>query len=86
MHLCLDPFLNRLYLSTDIYGAFQVALVVKSPSANADLRHRYNSWVRKIPWRRKWQLTPVFLPEKSHEQRNLEGYSPWAAKSQVLLE
>ena len=66
MHLCLDPFLNRLYLSTDIYGAFQVALVVKSPSANADLRHRYNSWVRKIPWRRKWQLTPVFLPGNSH--------------------
>ena len=25
-------------------------------------------WVRKIPWRRKWQLTPVFLPEKSHGQ------------------
>ena len=34
----------------------------------------FDPWVRKIPWRRKWQLTPVFLPEKSHRQRSLEGY------------
>ena len=32
------------------------------------------------PWRRKWQPTPVFLPETSHGQRNLEGYSPWGCK------
>ena len=34
-------------------------------------------WVGKIPWRRKWQPTPVFLPGESHGQRNLVGYSPW---------
>ena len=34
----------------------------------------------KIPRRRKWQLTVVFLPEKSHGQRNLVGYSPWGLK------
>ena len=39
-------------------------------------RHGFDPWVRKIPWRRKWQPTPVFLPEKSHGQRSLEGYSP----------
>ena len=43
-------------------------------------RRRFNSWVRKIPWRRKWQLTPVFLPGKSHGQRSLEGYGPWGRK------
>ena len=32
----------------------------------------------KIPWRRKWQPTPVFLPGKCHKQRSLEGYSPWS--------
>ena len=37
-----------------------------------------NLW--KISWRRKWQLTPVFLPGKSHGQRNLVGYSPWGHK------
>ena len=34
-------------------------------------------WVRKIPWRRKWQPTPVFFPGDSHGQRSLAGYSPW---------
>ena len=33
--------------------------------------------VEKIPSRRKWQPTPVFLPGKSHGQRSLVGYSPW---------
>ena len=40
-------------------------------------RHGYDPWVCNIPWRRKWQPTPVFLPGKSHEQRSLVGYSPW---------
>ena len=34
-------------------------------------------WVRKIPWRREWQPTPIFLPGESHGQRSLAGYSPW---------
>ena len=43
-------------------------------------RHRFDPWVRKIPWRRKWQLTLVFLPGESHGQRSLVGYSPWGHK------
>ena len=43
-------------------------------------RPRVQSWVRKIPGRRKWQPTPVFLPGESHGQRSLSGYSPWAPK------
>ena len=39
-------------------------------------RRGFNPWVGKIPCRREWQPTPVFLPEDSHEQRSLEGYSP----------
>ena len=34
----------------------------------------------KIPWRRKWQPTSVFLPGKSHGQRSLAGCSPWGRK------
>ena len=41
---------------------------------------KFYHWVRKIPWRRKWQFTPVFLPRKSHGQRSLVGYSPWGLK------
>ena len=39
-------------------------------------RPGFNPWLRKIPWRRKWQPTPVFLPGKFHGQRSLVGYSP----------
>ena len=38
------------------------------------------SWVGKIPWRRKSQPTPVFLPRQSHGQRSLVGCSPWGRK------
>ena len=40
----------------------------------------FNPWVGKIPWRRKWQPTPVFLLRKSHGRRSLMGYSPWSHK------
>ena len=46
-------------------------------------RHRrceFSPWVGKIPWRRKWQPTPVILPGKFHGQRTLVGYSPWGRK------
>ena len=46
------------------------------PPANAgDKMHRFDPWVRKIPWRRAWQPTPVSLTGKSHRQRCLVGYS-----------
>ena len=37
-------------------------------------RHVFDPWVGKIPWRRKWQPTPIFLPGKSHAHRSLTGY------------
>ena len=37
-------------------------------------------WVGKIPWRKKWQSTPVFLPGESHGQGSLVCYSPWGHK------
>ena len=43
-------------------------------------------WVGKIPWRRKWQPTPVFLPGKSHGQRSLAGYSPWGCQKLDMTE
>ena len=60
-----------------------MALVVKNPPANAgDRRKRqeFDRWAGKIPWRRAWQPTPVFLPGESHGQRSLVGYSPWGHK------
>ena len=43
-------------------------------------RPGFDPWVGKIPWRRKWQPTPVFLPGESHGQRSLVGYSPQGLK------
>ena len=43
-------------------------------------RYKFNPWVGKIPWKRRWQPTLVFLPGKSHGQRSLAAYSPWGRK------
>ena len=43
-------------------------------------RPRFDPWVGKIPWRRKWKSSPGLLPGKSHGQRSLVGYSPWGRK------
>ena len=60
----------------------QVVLVAKNPPANCRRCERcgFHPWVRKTPWRRKWQPTSVSLPGKSHGQRRLAGYSPWGRK------
>ena len=46
----------------------------------------YSSWVGKMPWRRAWQPTPVFLPGESHGQRILVGYNPWGGKESNTTE
>ena len=64
--------------------ASQVALVVKNLPANAgDVRLGFNPCVGKIPWRRAWQPTPVFLPGESHGQRSLVATVYWVVKSQT---
>ena len=42
--------------------------------------HRFDPWVRKIPWRKAQQPTPVFLPGESHGQKSLVDYRPWSHK------
>ena len=46
----------------------------------------FDPCVGKIPWRRKWQSTPVLLPGKSHGQRSLVGCSPWGCKESDTTE
>jgi len=41
--------------------------------------------LRRFPWRRKWQPTPIFLPGESHGHRSLVGYSPGVKKSETRL-
>ena len=49
-------------------------------------RPEFDSWVGKVPWRRKWQSTPALLPGKSHGRRSLIGYSPWGRKESDTTE
>ena len=46
--------------------------------------HEFDPCVGRIPWRRKWQPTPIFLPGKSHGQRSLAGYNPWVTNRTEL--
>ena len=49
-------------------------------------RHVFHPWAEKIPWRMKWQPTPVFLPGESHGQRSLAGFSPCGHKESDTTE
>ena len=64
------PSWATLLLTQELYSCSQVSLG----------RPGFDPWVRKSPWRRKWQSTPVLLPGKSHGQRSLVGCSPWGRK------
>ena len=50
------------------------------------MRLQFNPWVGKMPWRRQWQPTPVFLPGEFHGQRSLVVYSPWGPKESDMTE
>ena len=65
-------------------GASLVAQRVKNLPAMQETQ--FDPWVEKIPWRRKWQPTSVFLPGEFHGQRILVGYSPWDRKELDVTE
>ena len=62
------------------YASSQVA------NAGNTNRYRFDPWVRKMPWSRKWQHTSVFLPGEPHGQRSLGSYSPWRRKELNMTE
>ena len=69
-----------------IYGLPGGSVVKNLPPNAGDRKRGFSPCVRKIPWRRKCQLTPVFLPGESYEQRRLVGYSPWSLKESDTTE
>ena len=56
------------------------------PVNSGNMRGGFNLWDGKIPWRRAWQPTPVFLPGKSHGQRSPARYTPWGCTELDTME
>ena len=87
----IPPTLHKGFLVSAFYQhllGFPSGLVIKNLSVNAR-RHRrckFYPWVRKIPWRRKWQPMPVFLPGKSHGQRSMAGNNLWCHRESDMTE
>ena len=70
LRICFFLVLNNM--------ASLVVQTIKNLPSMQETQIRSLGW--KILWRRKWQPTPVFLPEELHGQRRLAGYSPWGGK------
>ena len=78
-------FTHRTYvLYVWLPGGFPGGSYPRESACNA--RDLGSSWVRKIPWRRAGQPTPVIWPGESHGQRNLAGYSLWGCKESDITE
>ena len=66
---------------------FPGGVVKNLPANSGDARNKgFDPWFRKIPWRRKWQPTPVFFPGKLHRQRSLVGHTSWGLKESDMTE
>ena len=79
----LDRYSVIKYFFCIFFSLLRASLVAQS------LKHlpaMQETWVRKIPWRRKWQPTPVFLPGESHGRRSLVGYTPRGRKESDTTE
>ena len=78
-HLRFKGFVNKI---SPTIRASLVVQTVKNPPRGPG----FDPWVRKIPWKREWQPTLIFLPGEFHGQRKLAGYSPWGRKELDMTE
>ena len=86
IHICILNFWQFFFflvISVSNVGLPCWLPVVKK-SACQCRRHGLNPWIRKIPWRRKWQLTPIFLPGKSHG-KSTGGLQSWCSVALLCL-
>ena len=82
LYMCVFQYIHAYtHIYTHIWGFLGVTSG-KEPACQCRRlkRHGFNPWVRKIPWRRAQQPTPIHLPGESHGQRSLVKYSPWCCK------
>ena len=78
--------LSDLSLHPKHFGASLVAVTVENLPAMQETQMLFSLWIGKIPWRREWLPTPVFLPGEFHGQRSLAGYNPRGHKELDMTE
>ena len=78
--------MSKCYLFITAHGVFKAMILKWFATSSSSGRPRFDPWVGKISWRRKWQPTPVFLPGKSHGRRSLVGYCPWSRRESDTTE
>ena len=83
-HNHMSQFLESVSLSVYLYGLSR--WLTGKESFCRCRRCGFSPQIGKIPWRRKWQPTPVFLLGKSQGQRSLVGYNPWGHKESDMTE
>ena len=81
--LLLDSLFCFIALLRLVSIAWLIPLLVTAVFFAQSFEIRFNPWVGKIPWSRKWHPTAVFLPGKFDGQRNLVGCSPWGPESDM---
>ena len=88
MGLALSTRLLREFCEVTGLKGFPGGASGKEPACQCrrHKRCRFDPRVRKIPWRKKWQPSPVFFPGKFHGQRSLVGYGPWGRKESDMTE
>ena len=85
-------FIKKLFISSSfsfirvVLSAWASLMAQRLKCLPAMWETGFDPWVEKIPWRRKWQPTPVFLPGESHGRRSLVGYSPRGRKESNTTE
>ena len=78
------PLYDSIYITL---RKMRISLVAQMESVCLQWgRPWFDPWAGKIPWRRKWQPTPILLPGESHGWRSLAGYSPWGRKESDMTE
>ena len=88
IHVAADGLISLFLWLGNIYYTYIGGASGKEPTCQFR-RHKtcgFNPWIGTIPWSRKWQPTPVFLPGESQGQKSLEGYSPWSSKESDMTE
>ena len=84
--MSLQPTINNVFMVVLTMTSWVSLVAQRLKRLPAMQEIGFDPWIGKIPWRRKWQPAPVFLPGESHGRRSLASYSPQGRKESDTTE